>query len=99
MGANYGVDKAKEYLHSMRNAVGTHLINPDSVYYGKEGHLRFARECGYALNDFNKQGQREILSGSYSAIYVIGCSLKPILNAKEWINEMERGASRNENNI
>lgn len=76
---------AKEYMNSMRNAIGDKLVNPDSVYYGENGHRRFARECGYALNDFDKEGQNEILHGSYSCIYVIGCNLKPILNAKEWI--------------
>lgn len=40
------------------------------------------------LNDFNQQGQDEILHGSYSGIYVIGCHLKPLLDASEWITEM-----------
>jgi hypothetical protein len=88
MSANLGINSAKDYMHNMRNALGCHLINPDSVYYGKEGHLRFARECGYDLNDFNQQGQDEILHGSYSGIYVIGCHLKPLLDASEWITEM-----------
>lgn len=90
MSANLSIDKAKDYIHNMRNAVGCHLINPDSVYFGKEGHLRFARECGYALNDFDKQGQEEILHGSYSGIYVIGCNLKPLLDASEWTKEMRK---------
>jgi len=76
---------AQVYIQNMRNTIGDKLINPDSIYYGEEGHLRFARECGYALNDFDKDGQNEILHGSYSSIYVIGCNLKPILGAKEWI--------------
>lgn len=91
-----GVTEAKEYLSNMRNAVcnNNKLIDPDSIYSGKEGHLRLARECGYALNDFNEEGEREILHGSYSSIYVIGCDLKPLLDAKEWINEMLKGKSR-----
>lgn len=79
---------AHEYMTRMKNAVGSHLINPDSIYYGEEGHRRFARECGYALNDFDEEGQNEILHGSYGSIYVIGCALKPILDAKEWIQIM-----------
>ena len=63
-------------------------MNPNSVYYGREGHLRLAKECGIALRDFDTRGRREILSGSYSAIYVAGCNLKPILDAKEWITAM-----------
>lgn len=86
--AKAGKVEALDYMYRMRNAVGTHLINPDDIYAGKEGHLRFARECGCALNDFNEEGQQEILHGSYSSIYVIGCNLKPILDAGEWISEM-----------
>ena len=85
-----GITEAREYLSKMRNAIGDHLINPNSVYYGKEGNLRLARECGYALNDFNTEGQQEILHSSYGSIYVIGCNLKPILNAREWIKEMSK---------
>ena len=85
MGANFGVKEANKYMHDMRNAAQRHIIDPNGVYYGREGNLRFAREFGYALNDFNKQGQDEILHGSYSAVYVICCNLKPILDAKEWI--------------
>lgn len=85
-----GLKEAKDYLHKMRCAVGSHLIDPDSIYSGLSGHLRFARECGYALNDFGKLGQEHILHASYGEIYVIGCNLKPLLDAKEWINEMRK---------
>jgi len=49
-----GIEEARIYLQNMRTAMGDKLINPDSIYYGREGHLRLARECGYALNDFEK---------------------------------------------
>ena len=90
----FGIKEANEYMTKMRSVVSRHLNDPDSIYYGKDGHLRLARECGYSLNDFNETGQREILSGSYGMIYVIGCNLKPILDAKEWIEEMKRGKER-----
>ena len=90
-----GVTEAREYLHNIKNAIGDHLINPDSAYYGKDGNLRLARECGYALNDFNTEGQQEILHSSYGMIYVIGCNLKPILDAKEWITEMSKQIKQN----
>ena len=92
----YGIKEAEVYMSKMRGAVGDHLINPDSIYYGKDGHLRLARECGVALNDFDEAGQKEILSGSYGIIYVIGCDLKPILDAKEWISEMKKGKKMSE---
>lgn len=44
-----GITEAREYLNKMRNAIGDKLINQNSVYYGKDGNLRLARECGYAL--------------------------------------------------
>lgn len=88
--AKFGTEAAKDYMYKMRQAVGTHLINPDSMYFGKQGHLRFAREFGYGLNDFDKDGQNTILHGSYSSVYVIGCNLKPLLDAKEWIGEMRK---------
>lgn len=91
----FGINEANEYMIKMRSAVGRHLNDPNSIYYGKDGHLRLARECGYALNDFDETGQREILSGSYGVIYVTGCDLKPILDAKEWIEEMKNGKRGN----
>lgn len=87
----FGIKEAEDYMSKMRSAVAHHLNNPDSIYYGREGHLRLARECGAALNDFDSAGQKAILSVSYGMIYVSGCNLKPILDAKEWISEMEYG--------
>lgn len=89
-----GIKEAEAYMSKMRSAVGHHLYNPDSVYFGKAGHLRLARECGAALNDFDSAGQKAILTGSYGMIYVSGCNLKPVLDAKEWISEMQKGKRR-----
>jgi len=85
------VDKAKEYMNKMYLAIGDKLVNPNSIYSGKEGHLRLAREMGCALSDFAEQGRDEVLKSSYSNIYVRATNLKPILDAKEWINEMLKG--------
>ena len=79
---------AKKYLDNMDNAIGTLLIEPDSIYYGRKGHERFARECGYALNDFDEFDRTEIASASYEKLYVKHCNLKPILDAKQWIGIM-----------
>ena len=81
-------DKAKKYLDNMDNVMGTLLIEPDSIYSGREGHERFARECGYALNDFDESDRTEIASASYGKLYVKHCNLKPILDAKQWIRIM-----------
>lgn len=81
-------DKAKQYLDNMDVAITDKLINLNSIYYGREGHERFARECGYALNDFIEADRTEIASASYGKLYVKHCNLKPILDAKEWIGIM-----------
>lgn len=92
----FGIKEAENYMSKMRSAARCHLNNPDSIYYGKNGHLRLARECGVALHDFDSAGQKAILAGSYGMIYVSGCNLKPILNAKEWISEMQKGKERSQ---
>ena len=83
-------DKAKQYLDNMDLAIKDQLINPNSIYFGREGHERFAKECGYALNDFDESDRAEILSISYGKLYVKHCNLKPILDAKEWIETMNK---------
>jgi hypothetical protein len=87
-------NKAKTYLENMDSAITDHLINPESIYSGRAGHLRFAREVGYALNDFSEDDQNDILHSSYSRLYVKHCNLKPVLSAKEWMNEMRKGKER-----
>lgn len=81
---------SKQYMANIYNACGDKLVN-GGLYSGKDGHLRLAREIGYALNEFDAKGQRDILSGSYSIIYVRACFLKPMLNAKEWMEEITKG--------
>lgn len=76
-------------MESIRNACGMKLVEPNSIYYGLDGHVRLAHEIGYALNDFCETDRQEILKGSYSCIYVRACFLKPILDAKEWIECMK----------
>lgn len=89
------IDGAKEYMRKMYHACGQKLTEA-GLYGGKTGHLRLAREIGAALNDFSPAGQKEILSGSYSVIYVRACSLRPVLDAKEWISAMMAGKEAKE---
>ena len=62
---------AKKYLDDMDNAIGILLIEPDGIYFGKEGHERFSRECGYALNDFDESDRTEIISKMPEKIHSI----------------------------
>lgn len=79
----------KEYMDNIRNAAGIKLIEADSLYSGRDGHIRFAHEVGYALNDFNVKEREELLHSSYSNIYIRACFLKPILDAREWIELLQ----------
>ena len=81
-------DTALAYLNNMDAALGAVMNNPCSIYFGIEGHKRLARECGYALNDFCESDRAGILSASYGKLYVKHCNLKPILDAKEWMELM-----------
>lgn len=83
--------KANDYMNNIKNALGNKLIEPDGMYEGKEGHLKLAKEVGYALADFNDKEIKHIIGSSYSSIYVIGCYLKPILDAKDWVAGLENG--------
>ena len=85
-----GIEQAKAYMLAVRDALPS-LHSPDCLYYGRAGHLRLARECGCALDDFTDEGQKIILQNSYSTIYVTLCALKPILDASEWIDAMKSG--------
>ena len=85
--------KANNYIYNMRNAVGSKLIEP-GAYSEREGHLKLAKEIGYALADFNDKEIKHIKGSSYGSIYVIGCNLKPILDAKDWIAGLEDGYKR-----
>ena len=86
--ANEWMDKL--YIACMRHGALLH----GGSYSGKDNHIKFAHETGYALNDFSEEAQNEILHSSYSIIYVRACNLRPLLNAKEWISEMLIGKNR-----
>ena len=55
-----GIEEAEAYFRNMIR-VSFKLRDPGSVYYGRAGHLRLAREYVYALNDFNDKAQELIL--------------------------------------
>ena len=81
----------KEYVSRLTSVIGTMLIDPQSLYSGKDGHIRFAHEVGDALNGFTNDEINEFMHSSYSTIYVKYCNLKPILDAKDWIKHLEIG--------
>lgn len=89
--------KLQEYFSQMSANSMQHLIAKEGLYSGKEGHLRFAHECGAAIPDFTEKEQKEFLSASYGALYVRACDLRPILDAKEWIAGLCVGRDKRNN--
>ena len=83
-------DSALRYMTQMSCACNGFFVRCPNENT-KEGHLKLARETGFALNDFNETDQNEILQASYGAIYIKACCLKPILDSKEWIEMMLKG--------
>lgn len=85
------MNRIRKYCSGMRAALCSrgHLLDPESMYYGIEGHRRLARETGYALNDFTAEERIELLRTSYRNIYMPGCSLHPLLDEKEWVGILE----------
>lgn len=83
------MNTASEYTDAIRQSASRHCIEEDGIYYGKDGALRLAREYGYGLLDFSEKDAREELRSSYGKICVICFNLKPPIDAKEWITEIE----------
>lgn len=81
-------EDAERYLDNMDSVLGDQLMNPNSMYSGRKGHERFARECGVALNNFDERDRREICQSSYGKLYVKHCALRPILDTREWTDIM-----------
>ena len=76
-------DKAKKYIQAVESATGTKLNDHTIPHYsGHEGHKRYFRELGYALNDFSEPDRNEIPQLFYG-VYVKLCSLKPLLDMKK----------------
>ena len=84
-------DEAKEYLELMQNIVIQYLNNPRMFYYGRKGHLRMAREMGYALDYYDEEGRNTIISESYETIYIVAClenNIAPIISEQEWLSQI-----------
>lgn len=84
------MERVKEYIVRLKDAIGSKLVEMEGIYSNKDGHLRLAREVGYALTDFAEDERKHIIDLSYNA-YVIGCNLKPILDTKDWIEKLQEG--------
>ena len=88
----FGTAEAESFLDRLYNQgkLKEHL-DGKGLYGDRKGHLRFARETGPALFDFDEQGRRCIESESYERLYLKG-TYKPALSAEEWLNALLQGA-------
>lgn len=93
-------DRVLNYLNQMRHVtlINGGLLEPEGIYAGIEGHRRFAREMGYALNDFDEKERKDILQDSFGMVYVTACHLRPLLDAKEWMSIMESQIKEKQHN-
>ena len=85
----YDSNQAKIYIHNMRQAASCVLLGDNLCYKGKEGHLRLAREVGYALNDFDEEAQNEIIHSSYKLrrkTHTLACGMKVAFSMKNYIS-------------
>lgn len=84
-------DKAKTYVDNMSMALkNSVLFCTGSIYGGLNGHKRFCRETGYALNDFEDERDRKEIPQVLYGRYVAACNLKPLLDMKEFRSIMDK---------
>lgn len=87
----------QEYTNNLYNALCIFKSNNNgySIYEGKEGCLRLAREYGYGLRDFAENDVKKIISSTYSMLCVRFYDLKPPIDAKEWFNQIYKAIENN----
>lgn len=88
---------AQEYTDNLLNALSQYIFNNQGfgLYEGKEGCLRLAREYGYGLKDYPEKGRLSTIHSSYSCLCVRFYNLKPPIDAKEWIKEINKVINKN----
>lgn len=77
-----------EYLKAIQQALAVSLGNSD-IYTGRTGALRLAREIGSCLNDFQAKEAEQGYRNSYNYVCVIGYSLNPPVDKREWDAEVK----------
>lgn len=68
------------------------LCRDGGLYSGKDGAMRFGRECGYALPDF--PDYEKLISSTYSSICVRAYNLSPPIDAKDWVVAIKSGINK-----
>lgn len=78
-----------DYIKNVQQALIISRGN-SSIYEGKAGALRLAREIGYCLRDSDDKEAKDYFDRSYNEVCVVGYDLKPPVNKKEWDAEVLR---------
>lgn len=81
------------YMSDIAHAAMRHCVQEGGLYYGMEGCRRFARECGAAFLDFEREGldPERLFGSTYSGICVIAYGLKPPVGARSWLEWIREG--------
>ena len=87
------VDIFTAYMSNVAHAAMHHCVQEGGLYYGMEGCHRFARECGAAFLDFEREGldPKKLFGSTYSGICVIAYGLKPPVGARSWLEWVREG--------
>ncbi len=90
--------KPKDYTEAIYQAIRSNypnLMGPGSMYHGKDGALRLAREYGYGLADWPEDEHKDEIGNSYGSLLVRLTNLQPPIDAKPWNQEIRKAiASR-----
>lgn len=88
---------AQEYTNNLLNALNIYINNNNGygLYEGIEGSLRLAREYGYGLKDYSEKERLSMTHSSYGSLCVRFYNLKPPIDAKIWIAEINKIINKN----
>ena len=79
-----------EYVSLVKQGLPRHFA-PGGVYHGEEGALKLAREVGRGLADFPEEDVKKVLGTLYSDLLVRFTFGNVPIDAKPWVEEIERG--------
>jgi hypothetical protein len=84
------METSREYMLKLKEAIQSNYQNWRSHNYTDlPGQKKFAREFGFGLNDFKDRKEVEdTIKSSYSTLYICLFGMSPLMNAKEWMDEI-----------
>jgi len=83
-----------EYTYELHQAILSNyqnIMGEGGIYHGKEGIRRLARDYGRGLSRSSKKEIEYEIQNSYGSLLVMVTNMKPLLDAKEWNDEVRKG--------